>query len=241
MCNARSLIVPSPGGIASILVGQGWRTGKEYRSRLNRYRYNARAVAVWQAAWQEQSTVTSPPPRPAGSQPPPGLGNGRVEDRPTFLVHRITARLQQVCNPVISPYGLDLYSSRIVAAVAQAGKLRIGDLVELMVLPQSTISHQVKRLEALGYVKRTRSSRDNRLVEVTLTPLGQEAAKVCMRLSETIHDSVVDALSATEVDTLRRLLAKMFDALPDAGEIDIGRGGRGLARMQAIGTGVVRS
>ncbi|MEZ5659426.1 MAG: MarR family winged helix-turn-helix transcriptional regulator [Burkholderiaceae bacterium] len=184
--------------------------------------------------------MTSPPPRPTTPPPPPGLGDGRVEDRPTFLVHRITARLQQVCNPVISPYGLDLYSSRIIAAVAQSGKLRIGDLVELMVLPQSTISHQVKRLESLGYVERRRSSRDNRLVEVTLTALGREAAKVCMRLSETIHESVVARLSAAEVDTLRRLLARMFDALPDACDIDVDRGGRGLARMQAIGSAEAR-
>lgn len=171
-------------------------------------------------------------PRTRRPNTPPGLGQGRVEDRPTFLVHRITARLQQVCNPVISPYGLDLYSSRIVAAVAQYGTLRIGDLVDLMVLPQSTLSHQVKRLETLGYVTRTRSSRDNRLVEVSLTPRGQEAAKVCMRLSEAIHEAVVGALSPAEADTLRSLLARMFDALPEASDIEIDRGGRRLARLQ---------
>ncbi len=144
-----------------------------------------------------------------------------LEDRVSFLTHRINARLQQVCNPVIAPYQLDLYSSRIIVALIEKGEMLVGDLVDLMALPQSTMSHQLKRLEKLGFVKRIRSDEDNRNVHVKLTSRGVEAAEHCNRLSDAILASVSKELTSDEIVLLSKLLQRVFRSLPKTEDISL--------------------
>jgi DNA-binding MarR family transcriptional regulator len=138
----------------------------------------------------------------------------KLEDRATFLIHRVNAKLAQCCNPVFAEHDLDLYSSRILVALSQHGTLTVGALVELMALPQSTISHQLKRLEKIGYVRRTRSKADNRSVEVTLSPTGERIAETCNNLSRIIYMAATETFSDEEIETFRSLLERMFENLP---------------------------
>jgi DNA-binding MarR family transcriptional regulator len=151
----------------------------------------------------------------------PGLPRRPLEERVSFLTHRINAHLQQVCNPVIAPFQLDLYSSRIIVAIAEKGPMKVGELVDLMALPQSTMSHQLKRLERDDYVMRTRSDQDNRTVVITLTSKGREVAERCNRLSDVIIASVSKNLSNDEILLLSSLLQRVFASLPQAGDVEI--------------------
>lgn len=144
-----------------------------------------------------------------------------LEDRVSFLTHRINARLQNLCNPVIAPYRLDLYSSRIIVALAERGAMKVGELVDLMALPQSTMSHQLKRLEKDGYVLRTRSDTDNRTVVITLTDEGVAVAETCNRLSDSVMSSISKELSADELELLTKLLQRAFAALPKESDMSV--------------------
>jgi DNA-binding MarR family transcriptional regulator len=154
-----------------------------------------------------QELTEEAPLSPAPALPP-------LEERPTFLIHRVNAKLAQACNPVFKEHDLDLYSSRILVALSQHGKLNVGALVELMALPQSTISHQLKRLERAGCIRRTRSKEDNRSVDVTLTRKGEGIAATCNELSREIYLAAVASFTEAEIATLRALLIRMFDNLP---------------------------
>ncbi len=142
-------------------------------------------------------------------------------DRVSFMTHRINARLQQICNPVIAPYQLDLYNSRIIVALAEQGAMKVGELVDLMALPQSTMSHQLKRLEKDGYVLRTRSDTDNRTVVITLTQKGSDIAEVCNGLSDAIMSSISQELTEDELVLLTKLLQRVFASLPEEGSITV--------------------
>jgi DNA-binding MarR family transcriptional regulator len=142
-----------------------------------------------------------------------------LEERATFLIHRFNAKLSQACQPVFAAYDLDLYSSRILVALTQYGMLSVGALVELMALPQSTISHQLKRLDKIGYIERKRSRADNRSVEVRLTPVGKQVAETCNQLSREIYFAAVETFSDAEIETLSNLLKRMYVNLPALSEL----------------------
>jgi len=143
-----------------------------------------------------------------------------VEERATFLVHRVNALLAQVCNPVFAAYEVDLLSSRILAVVAERNEIRMGELVAIMVLPQSTLSHQVQRLERRGLVTRTRLAEDNRSVSVALTPKGRQTAMICSKQSRTIYQALTEQFDEQELDLLVASLKKMFVALQTMPELD---------------------
>jgi MarR family transcriptional regulator, organic hydroperoxide resistance regulator len=145
---------------------------------------------------------------------PPFSERRQLEDRVSFLTHRINARLVQLCNPVIAHYNLDLYSSRIIVALAEKQAMKVGELVDLMALPQSTMSHQLKRLEQDGYVRRTRSDSDNRTVVITLTEKGRSVAEACNQLSDVVLSHVSRSLDRDEIEMLTQLLQRVFASLP---------------------------
>lgn len=150
----------------------------------------------------------------ASHAPPP------IEERVSFLIHRVNAQLARVCNPFFARYDLDLYSSRILVAVLEKERLKVGELVELMALPQSTISHQLRRLDKQGLIRRDRLHDDNRSVVVSLTGKGKGLADACNRLSEQIYNAMIEDIPASDLDLLRQRLGVMFARLKSLDDAD---------------------
>lgn len=145
--------------------------------------------------------------KPRSRQLPP------LQDRISFLMHRINAQMQRICNPRFERWGVDLVTSRMLVALLERGPMSSGDVVRAMALPQSTISHQIKRLEALGYVARSTDSTDSRIVIATLTETGREVAKAANDLSRSVTDILLDAIGDSEVEAVRAALKRMDQAL----------------------------
>lgn len=61
--------------------------------------------------------------------------------------------------------------------LSEAGPRTIGQLSHYLYIGDSSTSELVDRLQEAGYVTRARSTTDNRVVIVTLTPAGQEIAQ----------------------------------------------------------------
>lgn len=167
----------------------------------------------------------SPPAAPAE----PAAPSLPLEARLSFLVHTINARLAQVANRLFRAHDLDLFSSRILVMLLQRREMRVGALAEAMALPQSTISHQLQRLEARKLVRRSRKREDNRAVAVVLTPRGLAVAQECDAVSVAVYAALIERFDAAEIDQFGGLLRRMADTLKDLGERDLGHFSAGRA------------
>jgi DNA-binding MarR family transcriptional regulator len=139
----------------------------------------------------------------------------RFDERLSFLIHRLHARLAQEAGKLFRAHDLDPVSSRILVLLMGRGEMRVGELVEALILPQSTVSHQLRRLDAAGLIARNRPLEDNRSVIVSLTPRGAAVAAECDTLSRVVHDRMVSSLTDGERATLRLLLLRVFETLDD--------------------------
>ena len=133
-------------------------------------------------------------------------------DRVSFLVHRINAHLLRVTNPLLRKWGIDLIESRLLAVLFERGPLSAGEIVAIMALPQSTVSHQTKRLEKIGYVSRASGKQDSRMVITALTELGREIASEGSEISRTVTDQIREAIGDGELELVRAAL-KRVDAM----------------------------
>ena len=133
----------------------------------------------------------------AKSDPLPG-----IERRPTFLVHRINAELARIGNPLFRRLGVDLITSRILVLLLERDQAYVGDIVEIMSLPQSTVSHQLKRLESAELVLRQPDEVDQRVFIVTLTAKGRGVAKQCNQMSDEIYAHMFADVDAARMDVL---------------------------------------
>lgn len=138
-----------------------------------------------------------------------------MEDRLTFLVHTVSARIATVGNRHFRAHDLNHFSARILVLLLQYEELRAGELVDLMVLPQSTISSQLQALHAKRLIRRRRSRKDNRSVILTLTAAGLELARDCDGLSLRVHHALIDDITERERKVafgfLRKVNARLLE------------------------------
>jgi DNA-binding MarR family transcriptional regulator len=86
----------------------------------------------------------------------------------------------------------------------------VGELGEKLFLQSNTLTPMLKRLETLGYVKRTRDSSDERQVRINLTEAGRKRR---LQASDVVR-SVRDATGLQDKQV--KELAKKVDALRNA-------------------------
>ena len=182
---------------------------------------------------------TSPPARTSAlaalnggtTDPPPPL-----TERLTFLLHTASARIANIGNRHFREHDLNHYSARILVLLLENEELRTGDLVERMVLPQSTISSQLQALHKKRLIRRRRSRQDNRSVMVTLTPAGLELARDCNALSLRVHEEVVGTIGAREWQLGHAFLRKINARLVALEKQDL-YPFHGVAQLDALGAG----
>ena len=145
------------------------------------------------------------------SEPPPTTlrDQGPVEARYGFLIHRINAHLVRLCNPMFRRWQVDIDLARMLAVLDQNGTMAAGDIVRVMAMPQSTISHQLKRLEELGYVARIPDEKDSRVVRVSLTETGETVARESNALSREVNDLLEVALADLDPHAFASALARV--------------------------------
>ncbi|NDZ17727.1 MarR family transcriptional regulator (plasmid) [Variovorax sp. WS11] len=137
----------------------------------------------------------------------------RLEDRFSYLIHRASARIAQIGNFHFQQQDLNHYSARMLVLLLQHGRLRTGELVDLMVLPQSTISTQLAALHKRRLITRRRSRQDNRAVIVSLTPTGEVVAKDCDQLSRIVQEELAKEMSDAEYSAGCAFLTKVEERL----------------------------
>ena len=125
-----------------------------------------------------------------------------IEARPTFMVHQLNAELARICNPLFKKLGVDIITSRLLVIIREKPGVLVGDVQRIMALPQSTVSHQIKRLEQAGLVIRSADAQDKRAFSVHLTPRGEDVAFACDQISEEIYAELFDDIDDGALQTL---------------------------------------
>lgn len=105
---------------------------------------------------------------------------------------------------VLEPIHLTHPQYLVMLALWQHETLPVRKIAEMLRLEAATVSPLIKRLEALNYVEKRRSSRDERAVEVSLTETGAELRAT----AEAIPGQMMAKLDMGEAD-LRELHATM--------------------------------
>lgn len=117
-------------------------------------------------------------------------------------------------RPVLEPVGLTHPQYLVMLALWENAPLSVGRLADLLAMGSATVSPLLKRLAALGYIERRRSTGDERVVEVTLTDAGRElrayAESIPARMMERLQ------LGPDELRDLHRAMTSLIAATRDA-------------------------
>lgn len=141
-----------------------------------------------------------------------------------FNLMRAQARvMQDLENYVHRPAGTSWAAFRLMALLHSYGPMAPQDISHVLHVSASSVSAVVKTLERYGWVRRSRTSRDGRVVTVDLTPRGVEVVAELQRRNNTREIEWAASLTHTERQTLIRLLRKILESTPSPPETVGGR------------------
>ncbi len=98
----------------------------------------------------------------------------RLDQQVCFALAVAARNVIGLYRPVLEPMGLTHPQYLVMLALWERAPLTQKEIGELLSLEPATVSPLVKRLEAAGLVMRERHPRDDRALQVTLTPRGAD-------------------------------------------------------------------
>jgi DNA-binding MarR family transcriptional regulator len=134
----------------------------------------------------------------------------RLEDQVCFALAIASRSVVSVYRPVLEPYGLTHPQYLVLLALWERSPRSVKDLGREVQLEPATLSPLLKRLETAGLVTRERSTSDERMLDIALTPAG-----VGLRdEAESIPPRIIDKLGmdVAELESLRASLWRVIEA-----------------------------
>ncbi|HEV8389151.1 MAG TPA: MarR family transcriptional regulator [Dongiaceae bacterium] len=105
-------------------------------------------------------------------KPPKKPANPRLSDFLCFAIYSANLAFGRAYKPILEELGLTYPQHIAIVALWEEDNQTVGSLGEKMFLESNTLTPILKKLEAMGYVRRRRDPADERQVVVSLTDAG---------------------------------------------------------------------
>jgi len=133
-----------------------------------------------------------------------------------FAVYATAHAFSRLYRPILEPLGLTYPQYLAMLVLWEQDGLTVKDIGRRLCLDSGTLTPVLKRLEAIGYVQRTRDPSDERQVRVALTPHGRELRSGAQAGRRALACAV--GRSEEQIQALKRELDELRAALRGDGE-----------------------
>jgi DNA-binding MarR family transcriptional regulator len=131
-----------------------------------------------------------------------------LDNQLCFPLYACARKVTGLYTPFFKPLGITYTQYIVFLALWEKDDVSVSDLCARLYLDSGTLTPLLKKMEQEGYINRTRSASDERVVRITLTEKGREmeerAADIPMQVGSCIP------LNPEEAATLYALLSKIL-------------------------------
>jgi MarR family transcriptional regulator, organic hydroperoxide resistance regulator len=136
----------------------------------------------------------------------------RLDNQLCFALYSTSLAMTKVYKPLLDGLGLTYPQYLVMLLLWEQDEVTVSALGERLYLDSGTLTPLLKRMQASGWLTRTRSTQDERRVLIALTEAGRQlkakAAKVPGCVVSATRCPVSELMSLTQqVQALRRQLA----------------------------------
>lgn len=104
----------------------------------------------------------------------------KLDNQLCFPLYAAARSVTSLYTPLLKPLGLTYTQYIVFLVLWEKDEIPVGEICERLMLDNGTVSPLLKKMEKAGYITRSRSAEDDRVVVITLTEEGrklQEDAK----------------------------------------------------------------
>ena len=136
-----------------------------------------------------------------------------LDDSIPYMMNRVAGRLNRSLEDDLLKLGVSFQHWRVLAVLARGDGISIADLSAYAVVPHSTLSRLLTRLEDDKLVLRSAETPDGRTARVLITARGRKLYERILPLATGWRDEALVGFSTAEKEVLLRLLRRMLGNL----------------------------
>ena len=133
----------------------------------------------------------------------------KIHNHLSFPLYAAARSVTNLYTPYLKPFGLTYTQYLVLLVLWEKDGVTVGDLCQKLFLDNGTISPLLKKLHQAGYIVKTRSDRDDRVVLVSLTKQGKDLQKKMKEVPKQVGSCIT--LSPEKAGTLYSLLYEILN------------------------------
>ncbi|MEQ8441254.1 MAG: MarR family transcriptional regulator [Alphaproteobacteria bacterium] len=130
-----------------------------------------------------------------------------------FWLNQLTSKVNARLAEKLAEIGISIPQWRVLSILHSFGSMSIGKVSELAVINQSTLSRVIDQLERTELVSRTPLPENKRVIEVSLTELGEETFAQIYPVASELHFFMEKQLTEIEREAFFSISHKLILAL----------------------------
>lgn len=134
-----------------------------------------------------------------------------VDDYLPALLAQASQLISAEFHKVARQQGFSVSEWRVMASLAGSEPVSIGQLAQVTVTKQPTVTRLLDRMESRGQVERLPHESDRRITLVRITPAGTKAVEHLMELAQEHERRVLEPFGLRRAEELKQTLRRMID------------------------------
>ena len=124
--------------------------------------------------------------------------------------------LTKALQPIVRRYGITQQQAQLLFSVHRNKNVTIGTLASRLGLARTNASAMCKKLSTMGFLRRNRRADDERIVSVSLTEMGQDAALAIESRIERVY--IENYINMEEVEKMMESFSQLSTRLTEETE-----------------------
>ena len=156
---------------------------------------------------RKPASASAPAPAPE-PQPPKRLEF--VDDYLAYLLARASHLISSEFHREVEASGLTVPEWRVLASLAGGAQRTVGELADIVLSKQPTVTKLVARMHEQGWVERSTGLTDRRQALVALSPVGRQRVQALLRRARGHEARVLSSFGASDSVQLKAILKKLI-------------------------------
>ncbi|WP_260924421.1 MarR family winged helix-turn-helix transcriptional regulator [Novosphingobium sp. 9] len=132
---------------------------------------------------------------------------------PFYRLIRLASRYNSLIEQRLRTIDLDIPSWRVLMILGEKSPRGVREIAQKAVIPLSTMTRIVQRMEMAGLVSLAAASYDARVTEVTITEDGAARLVKARELSSPVYNQAIRGFTKTDFDRFLSLIGRMHGNL----------------------------
>ncbi|MEM5329102.1 MarR family transcriptional regulator [Paraburkholderia sp. JHI2823] len=137
--------------------------------------------------------------------------SGFVDNYTPALLAQVSQLISGEFHVIVQAAGFEVSDWRVLSTLSEGKAISIGQLAQISVTKQPTVTRLLDRMEAQGYVKRIPHETDRRVTLVRITPQGQKLVSGLIKEARAHEERVLAPLGKAKAEELKTTLRLLLD------------------------------